>query len=325
MDGSGRNPGAFTLAAFAVMVTLGGGNFLAVRFSNRELEPFWGAGLRFGLAALLFVGIALALRLPWPRGRTLAMTVLYGALGLAVFYALMYWALVRVTAGVGTVVMAIVPLVTLLLAAAQKQETLTARGAMGALLALAGITWMVIGPQSVDLPLPALVALLAASLCVGQSVILGRKLGDNHPVMTNAVGMTTGTVLLLALSAAAGETWALPRTPEAAWAVAYLVTLGSVGLFVLFLLVVRRWTASATSYMFVLFPVVTIALGAVLADEPVTFQAVTGAVLVMVGVWFGALSPGARRPRKAGEEPRPVTLPECAPESVSGGAGKDRP
>jgi hypothetical protein len=48
--------------------------------------------------------------------------------------------------------------------------------------------------------------------------------------------------------------------------------------------------ASATLYMFVLFPVVTIALGAWLADETVTKEAVTGAALVMLGVWFGALS-----------------------------------
>ncbi len=41
-------PDALTLAAFAVAVTLGGGNLLAVRVSNRELPPFWGAGLRFG-------------------------------------------------------------------------------------------------------------------------------------------------------------------------------------------------------------------------------------------------------------------------------------
>lgn len=122
-----------------------------------------------------------------------------------------------------------------------------------------------------------------------------RRLSANHPAMTNAVGMTTGAVLLLGISAAAGESWALPRQAEAVWAVTYLVTLGSVGLFVLVLLVVRRWTASATSYAFVLFPVVTMALGAGLADEPITGQAVSGALVVMLGVWFGALSPGARR------------------------------
>ena len=291
---AGRSPDPLTLGAFAVAVTLGGGNFLAVRFSNRELPPFWGAGLRFGLAALLFVVIVVALRLRWPRGRQLMLTALYGSLAFAVSYALMYWALVRVTAGAAAIVLAIVPLATLLLAAAQRLERLRPRGAVGALLALGGIAWMTLGPQQVAVPLNALAAMLAAALAIGQSIILGKRLSANHPAVTNAVGMTVGAVLLLALSAAAGESWSLPRHAEAVWAVTYLVALGSVGLFVLVLLIVRRWTASASSYMFVLFPVATLALGAWLADEPVTVQAVIGAALVMLGVWFGALSPGAR-------------------------------
>ena len=295
MDGAGRSPGGMTLLAFALSVTLGGGNFIAVRFSNAELAPFWGAALRFGLAALLFVVIALAMRLPWPRGLNLRLTMLYGLLAFAISYALMYWSLTQVTAGVATIVLAVVPLVTAGLAAAHGLERLGIRGAIGAVLSLAGIAWMVIGPQPVDIPLGALIAMLAASLAIGESVILSKRISQNHPVTTNAIGMTTGTVLLLVLSAVVGDAWVLPRTGTAAWAVAYLVTFGSVGLFVLVLLVVKRWTASATSYLFVLFPVATLALGAWLADEPVTAQAVIGAVVVMIGVWFGALSPGARR------------------------------
>ncbi len=180
---------------------------------------------------------------------------------------------------------------------------------VGALLALAGIAWMTVGPRRVVVPLSVLAAMLAAVLCVGQSIILGKRLAANHPAMTNAVGMATGAVMLLGLSALAGESWALPRQAEALWAVAYLVTFGSVGLFVLVLLVVRRWTASATSYMFVLFPVVTMALEAWLRDEPISGQAVAGALLVMLGVWFGALSPGARR--------LAATLPAQAPPPVT--------
>lgn len=290
-------PGLVTGWVFAAAVTIGGANFLAVRFSNRELEPFWGAGLRFTIAALIFVAIAYALRLPWPRGRQLALTVVYGVLGFALFYALMYWALVRVTAGVGTVVMAVVPLVTVLLAAVQRLELLGARALLGSLLALGGILWMTLGPTEVVLPLSALLAMLAAAVCVGQSVIVGKRISDNHPVMTNAVAMLTGAIALLGTSASIGESWVLPRQPEVVWSLAYLITLGSVGLFVLLLLVVRRWSASATSYMFVLFPVVTMVLGALLADEAITVNGVFGAAIVMAGVWFGALSPAARAAR----------------------------
>ena len=283
-------PGGFTLAAFGLAVLLGGANFVAVRISNQELAPFWGAGLRFGAAAALFIVIALALRLRWPRGRQLAMTAVYGALAFAISYALMYWALVRATAGTATVVLAGVPLVTLLLATAQHLERLTPRAVIGSVLALTGIAWMVLGSSALTAPISAVVAMLGATIAIGQSIILGKRLSGNHPVVTNAVGMATATLLLLTLSASVNEPWAVPRQPHVAAALAYLVTLGSVGLFVLVLLVVRKWTASASSYMFVLFPVVTLALAAWLVQEPITVPAVIGTALVMAGVWFGALS-----------------------------------
>jgi drug/metabolite transporter (DMT)-like permease len=285
-----RAPGGFTLAAFGLAVLLGGANFVAVRISNQELAPFWGASLRFGLAAALFIVIALALRLRWPRGRQLALTAVYGALAFAISYALMYWALVRATAGTATVVLAGVPLATLLLATAQGLERLTPRAVIGSVLALAGIAWMVLGSSALTAPIGAVVAMLGATVAIGQSIILGKRLSGNHPIITNAVGMATATPLLLTLSASVNESWALPRQSNVAAALAYLVTLGSVGLFVLVLLVVRKWTASASSYMFVLFPVVTLALAAWLVHEPITVPAVIGAALVMTGVWFGALS-----------------------------------
>jgi drug/metabolite transporter (DMT)-like permease len=153
---------------------------------------------------------------------------------------------------------------------------------------------MVIGPQQVILPLSALAAMIGAAVCAGQGVIVTKKVSGNHPAVTNAVGMLTGAVALFAMSALVGETWALPRQPAVVWSLVYLVTLGSVGLFVLLMLVVRRWTASATSYMFVLFPVVTMLLDASIAEVPITVNGAIGAVLVMAGVWFGALSPSAR-------------------------------
>jgi drug/metabolite transporter (DMT)-like permease len=283
-------PGGLTLAAFGLAVLLGGANFVAVRVSNQELAPFWGAGLRFGLAAALFVVIALALRLRWPRGRQLVTTAVYGALAFAISYALLYWALVRATAGTATVVLAAVPLVTLLLAVAQRSERLSLRAVAGSVLALTGIAWMVLGSQALTAPISAVLAMLGATLAIGQSIILGKRLSRNHPVITNAVGMAIAALLLLTLSASVNEAWALPRQPDVAAALAYLVTLGSAGLFVLVLLVVRKWTASASSYMFVLFPVVTLALAAWLVNEPITLPAVVGAALVVAGVWFGALS-----------------------------------
>lgn len=289
--GSNNSPGALTLASFTAAVVLGGGNFLAVRFSNAELPPFWGAGLRFSLAALAFVVIALVMRIRWPRGRQLWLIGVYGLFTFTLSYALMYWALVTVTAGMGAVVLAMVPLITVLLAAVQRLETLRWRTLVGAFTALAGIVWMTMGPDGFIVPLGGLIAILVASFTISQSVILGKRVADNHPVMINAVGMSIGAPLLLIVSALANESWVIPRQAATVVSVLYLVLLGSLGLFVLILLVVRRWTASATSYAFVLFPVVTMLAEAWLLDEPLIPRGVVGALVVMAGVWFGALAP----------------------------------
>lgn len=292
-------PDGRTLLLFALAVVLGGSNFLAVRLSNLEFPPLWGAGLRFALAALGFLVLISVLRLP--RGRMLGAMAVYGLLSVAAFYGLMYGALLTVTAGVATVVLALVPLATLLLAAAQRLEPLRARSLVGGAVAAAGIAWLTVEPGGAALPLGPMLALLAAVACVAHSVVLAKRLSRHHPAVVNTVAMAVGAAALLTLSAAAAEAWSLPRRPEAAWALAYLVTLGSVGLFLALLTVVRRWTASATSYIFVLFPIATVVLEALLLGEAITLSGVAGALLVMAGVWVGALAP--TRPRAAGAAP----------------------
>jgi drug/metabolite transporter (DMT)-like permease len=167
---------------------------------------------------------------------------------------------------------------------------------------------MVVGPNRLAIPIPALLALVAATLFVSQSVIVGKSISANHPAVTNAFALATGAVTLLCLSMITGETWAIPRTSAVKWSLAYLVVLGSAGLFAVVMLVVRRWTASATSYMFVLFPLVTMVLGAGLLDERITAQGILGGTLVMLGAWFGALAPSPQRnvPNSAAETGRPA-------------------
>ncbi len=305
MNAQARGPDGRTLALFALTVVLGGSNFLAVRLSNLELPPLWGAGLRFTLAGLGFFGLVALLRLPLPRGRVLLAMAGYGVLSVAGFYALVYGALLTVTAGVATVVLALVPLAAVLAAAVQRLEPLRGRSVLGGVVAVAGIAWLTAEPGRDPLPLGSLLALLGAVACVGQSFVLAKRLQRHHPAVVNAVALLTGATVLLLLSAAVGERWSLPRRPEAAWALAYLVTLGSIGLFLGVLTVVRRWTASASSYLFVLFPVATMTLEALFLAEPVTLTMVGGATVVVAGVWLGAFAP-------AGPPPDPPAVPPAS-------------
>jgi drug/metabolite transporter (DMT)-like permease len=277
------------------MIVIGGGNGVAIHFSNQELPPFWGATLRFAPAALLFGVTMIFLQAPLPRGRGLIGALIYGTLGFGVSYALIYWALLTVGAGLAQTILALVPLLTLVLAIVHGLERFRMRALVGAVLALLGIA-VVFGAQSAqDVPFWPIVALIGVGLCVAETTIAVKWFPQSHPAALNAVGMATGTLLLLALSAVAGERWALPTMTNTWIALVFLILVGSVGVFALFVFVVRRWTASATSYQFVLYPFVAVAISAAIANETVTAVFLLGGALVLAGVYVGALTGPPRR------------------------------
>jgi len=71
---TGTAPDRLALGAFIGAVAIGGSNFVAIRFSNRELDPLWGAGVRFALAAGVFGLLVAAMQLSLPRGRAAGST-----------------------------------------------------------------------------------------------------------------------------------------------------------------------------------------------------------------------------------------------------------
>jgi drug/metabolite transporter (DMT)-like permease len=277
------------LASFVAMSVLAGGNAVAIRFSNRELDPLWGASLRFALAAALLLMAMAALRLAVPRGRAFFGAVVYGALTFGAAFALAYYALVEIHAGFGQTLLALVPLATLLLAIAQRQERLRAGAVIGALIALMGVAVMSQAPLRESLPLLSLLAALGAALCFAEGAILVRWFPPVHPVTINAIGMATGAGLLAVGSVLVGEAISLPERDETWAAIGYLVAVGSVVVFVLYVVVLRYWAASRAAYEFVLIPVVTLVLSAWLDDEPVGIGLVFGGLLVLAGVYVGAL------------------------------------
>jgi len=282
-----------TVLAAVVVIVLGGGNAIGIRFLVQELDPFWGAAIRFGAAAVLFLGYVAVRRLPLPRGQALIGVVLYGLLAFGGAFAFGFWGLVRVEAGLAMVILSVVPLVTLFLAAAHGLETLTWRGVAGALAAVAGFgVIFVIDQGSADrISTAGVLAVLAAAVAISEAGVIIKRFPKVNPAVENGLAMAVGAGVLLLLSLIAGETWTVPSQSDTRWALAYLVLAGSVVVFGLFIFILSRWTASAASYQFVLTPFITLPAAAWLLDEPLTI----GALVVVAGVYIGALHPSSRK------------------------------
>jgi drug/metabolite transporter (DMT)-like permease len=280
-----------TLAIFLVASVLAGGNAVGVRFSNRELDPLWGAGLRFSLAAVVLLVIMAAMGLAIPRGRELAGSAVYGLFSFGGAFALAYYGLQRVPAGIGQTLLAIVPLATLLLAFMQRQERIDGAGVAGSLLAIGGMA-VVTGAAADTVPLLSVLAIVGSALCFAQAAVIAHRLPSVHPVTLNAVGMTCGSIFLLIAALIAGNSFALPEKTATWVALAFLVLVGSVIVFGMYAYVLQHWEASRASYTFVLVPVFTVIFSAWLDDEKIGAGLVAGGLLVFAGVYLGALRPG---------------------------------
>jgi drug/metabolite transporter (DMT)-like permease len=286
-----KRPERLIIIAFIVSTILAGNNAIAVRFSNAEFPPFFGAGVRFAAAALILFLITLILRLPLPKGRSLFGVLIFGVLQFGLSYALIYWSLLRLSAGLFMVVLSIAPLFTFFFAILHGQESFQWRILAGGLLAVGGIAVIFRDQITGSAPLLSLLAAILAAACVAESIVLFKTFPKSHPITTNAFGMAVGALILLVISPFFGEVPQWPSLPATWIAVAYLILLGSIGTFVLALYVLSRLTASVASFQGVLMPIVTIIFASWLADETVTGAFLVGGLLVLIGVYVGALAP----------------------------------
>lgn len=304
-------PDRNVLVPFAAFIILVGGAPVAIRIIYSELSPFWLGLARFGFGAAVFWALALFKGLQVPKGRALVGAVLYGALGVGISMVLMGWGLVKTSASLAAILMAMVPLMTVLLAALQGVESLTGRGLFGALIAIVGIAITVGGASSVNISLPHIAAIIAGTGFLAQSGVVIKRFPPNPPIMTNAIAMTVGASILAIASLATGESWVIPAQPGTWAALGYLGIFVTVFAFIFYMQVLNKWSVSGTSYGFVIIPLVTVIIAALLTKEQITINFLIGAALVLTGVLVGALLPGRKKATEINE------CKDCAGQVVS--------
>jgi drug/metabolite transporter (DMT)-like permease len=135
---------------------------------------------------------------------------------------------------------------------------------------------------------------------MAEAGVIAKKFPRSHPVAMNAIAMTIGALILGLVSVVTGEQWVIPSLATTWIAYAYVLILVTILAFLLYMYVLGRWTASGTSYGFVIIPLVTVVVASILAGEQITFSFIVGAVLVLSGVLFGALLP-SKPPSTAGK------------------------
>ncbi|MFZ5851100.1 MAG: EamA family transporter [Actinomycetota bacterium] len=288
--------------ALAIVYVVWGSTYLAIRVAVGSMPPLLTAGVRFVVAAgILAAALALrhgpgVLRLGPPELRS---TAVVGALLLAGGNGGVMFAEQTVPSGLAALLIAAVPLWVVLLRA-RSGDPPGARTVVGVLVGLLGLAVLALpGSSTVAAPLGVL-TLLGAGLCWSSgSFLSGRMAMPANPFVATVWQMLAGGLLLLAIGAVRGE---LTRVdvgairPEGWWALAYLVVFGSLVAFTAYVWLLHNARLSLVSTYAYVNPVVAVALGALILNEPVTLPILAGGAIVLLGVAVVVTTerPGAR-------------------------------
>jgi len=278
------------IGAFLLLTLIWGTTWAAIRIGLSGIPPFSGVALRFTMAGLLLLGLARPLGVRLGRGRhERTLWVVNGVLSFCISYAVVYWSEQYIPSGLAAVLFATYPLFVAGLAhLLLPGERLRGSAFFGMLLGFAGIAVIF----SDDLALlggdvvrhAALVMLVSPLVSAVASVVVKRWGGGVHPLSLAAVPMLIAGVVM-GLVAAVVERHR-PLVPDAAsvGALLYLVVFGSAVTFTVYYWLLARVKATQVALMSYLIPIVAVAVGAVLFDEPLRPRLVAGSALVLAGV-----------------------------------------
>lgn len=277
------------LALYIFLCIVWGSTWLFIKVGYGGLGAFNVAALRFFVAGALFVPLVPLFRARWPRTREEWLLVWW--VGLAMFaadYGLIYWSEQFIDSGLTAILFATMPLMTIFMAHAYlgSAERMTIRKLSGTVGAFLGVIVLFWDRARLDVPRtgPMAAVVVAAACAAGATVASKRHGAALHPAALNAPSMLIGGGMLLAVSLAVGDGFALPHDAATWGAVAYLAVVGSVLAFLAYFTLLKTWSVTSLSFITVFAPVVALLLGFIFLDERPTIMTAIGAVLILSGV-----------------------------------------
>ncbi len=255
------------------------------------VPPFLLLAARFTLATGLVV-VWLLVRGEIPRNRTVWRDgAILGVVNMAMPTFFFTLSLEQLSAGVGGLLIALVPLGTAFWAHwLLDDEPLHTPKIVGMVVALGGVAVLLLTgdvglPAGANLPLGVGLMLIGVTLAAFGGA-LTRRYAERHRVSDLALPQfLAGAVTAIVVAAFAGELFAGWGFGGDGWtALLYLATVSTVLPFLAFLSASRLASATTASLIGYVVPVIGVIGGVVFLDETVTFTLVAGGILILAGV-----------------------------------------
>ncbi len=279
---------------YAVLFTLAiiwGASYLLIKIGVSEMPPAVLVALRLAFSVATLAVIVAArpqLIAGWRRYWRLA--VLVGIVNIVIPYLLITWGETRIASGVAAILNATTPLFTVLLAnwwPDANRERLSWRGAGGVLVGFVGVG-VLVGPSALNVTgagadrAIGMLAVLIAALGYGIGTLLSRRYAGSAQLVGPLTMQVSALVVMAPLAFISGLPARMP-SPGALGAVALLGVVGTALAYLLYFWLIRNVGATRTSLVTYLLPCTALIWGAALLHETVSWNALAGLALVLLG------------------------------------------
>jgi len=273
-----------------------GGTFIAAKYAVQDTSVEMAALLRFSSAALVLNGIVYLKLGHWPR-LNLAQVFyisLLGLSGITVYNLFFFSGLQTVEAGRGALIITSNPVWVTLGSVLFFKQSLKGIHILGLILCIFGVTLVLTRGQPQHLLQGEIGAgeltLLGSALAWAVYTLLGKRLMHSRypldPLTMVAYSCISGSLLLVLWIVMADRSFDAHVTITLLSSIGYLSLLGTVAGFVWYFEGVKILGAAQGSVFIFFVPVSAILMGWLMLNEPITLSLITGAMLILGGVYL---------------------------------------
>lgn len=287
------------VAAFIVVYVVWGSTYLGIRIGVRDIPPGLLAGVRFILAGLLILGLALALGQRPPRRRDeWGLVALMAVLMIFVGNGFVTWAEQWVESNQAALLIASGAFWTAWFGTfGPRGHALTARAKLGLVAGFIGVA-MILAPQGgFDLQYfwAQLAILIAPIAWSGASMYSRSRDHETPPMMLAAWQMLVGGLLLTIYGVVAGEVGQTNLTWSGIAALAYLTIFGSCLAYVTYIWLIGNTTPDRLATIAYVNPAIATVLGWWLLGEALGPLQFAGMLIILTSVVVVTGTPRFRR------------------------------
>lgn len=274
----------------ATLASFWGLSFLFIEVALRAVAPLWivTARVTVGAAVLLAVVAVRRVKLPrtWSTWRHL---VVLGVLNNAVPWTAVAWAQQSLPSGTTALLMALVPLSTLVVSVLVGLEQITPLRLVGLVLSLGGVALIVLEDLDDIGRVIAMGTVMAATFLYATGTVYAkRKVSGRVAPLSLAAGQVLATaVILLPITLLVAP---LPARGDLdAAIIGSLLALGALGTglaFLLFYTLVERVGATNATMVTYLVPVIAVIAGVLVLGEELGLIVLAGGAIVVAGIWL---------------------------------------